>query len=289
MEVETPILSSTAVTDPHLHNIGLNFQRRNFFLHTSPEFPMKRLLAAGSGPIYQICKVFRDDEQGPVHSPEFTMLEWYRPGFDHWRLMDEMEALLAAVFTDHLPWKTPHRTCYRQAFIDACSIDPLAAEVPDLRDCCRRLSLEIPVGMSAENRDEWLDWLLTQRVTPSFPKDRVTFLYEFPASQAALARLDAEHPEVACRFEVLWGELELANGFYELADSREQRRRFEKDNQIRQQAGLPSVSPDEHLLAALEAGLPDCAGVALGLDRLLMVLLGAANIDEVLAFSVDRV
>ena len=251
---------------------------------------MKRLLAAGSGDIYQICKVFRDDELGRNHNPEFTMLEWYRQGFDHVQLMDEIQQLLVALFEKFNPQQAlPSfaRISYRQAFLDSLSTDPLTATASELKQCAVNHDIEVPVGMEDENKDMWLDWLMTQAVAPAFSSEAVTFVYDYPASQAALARLSDEDPRVAHRFEMYFGELELANGFYELTDAQQQRQRFTDENKRRRDQGMELMPVDEDLLAALESGMPDCAGVALGIDRLLMVLTGSKNIRDVLSFPLD--
>lgn len=292
LEVDTPVLSAAAITEPHLQSFYTRYLDQRYFLHTSPEFFMKRLLASGSGDIYQICKVFRDDEQGRHHNPEFSMLEWYRLGFDHHRLMDEMEQLLkqlADISFSKIHWHAVTRLSYQQAFIAAMGIDPLAANAGDIKQAAQQQGIEIPQGMNEDDKNMWLDWLMTQKIAPSFSKTGFTFLFDYPASQAALARVSKNDPRVAHRFEVFFGELELANGFYELTNAAEQRQRFETENMLRSQRGLKAVPIDENLLAALESGLPDCAGVAIGLDRLLMVLLGEIHISEVIGFSVDKV
>jgi lysyl-tRNA synthetase class 2 len=228
--------------------------------------------------------VFRDDEQGPVHNPEFSMLEWYRPGFDLSALMAEVESLIIALSPDSTP--SFARISYREAFERSAGFNPHSATAAVCRDCAARHGIETPVGLE-DNIDEWLDWLLTQRVLPSLPRQAYTFIYDYPASQCALARLgmNAQGDAVAQRFELLYGELELANGFFELQDASEQRARFEADNAVRSEMGLAPAILDERLLAALAHGLPETSGVALGLDRLLMVLSGADSIEDVLTFS----
>ena len=291
LEVETPVLSRAAITDPHLQSFSTQFLKQNYYLHTSPEFFMKRLLAAGSGDIYQICKVFRDDEQGRNHNAEFTLLEWYRLDYDHHRLMDELVELL-----DYLlqklslsPWPAPDKLTYQQAFLKYLNIDPLIASADDLQQAAQQKQIETPQGMVLDNKDMWLDWLMTQAIAPAFKTDRLTLLYDYPASQAALARISEQDNRVAHRFEVFAGELELANGFWELQDAREQRQRFEQENARRREQGLDEMPLDEFLLAALASGLPDCAGVALGIDRLLMVLLQEKQISDVLSFDFNQV
>ncbi len=285
LEVETPILSPAAITDPQLHSFKTRFRQQDYYLHTSPEFYMKRLLAAGVGNIFQLARVFRVDEQGPRHNPEFTLLEWYRTGFDHQRLMDEVEQLLGELLAKNL---TAGRMSYQQAFEQSLGIDPLEASVESLQACARQHQIETPVGMASASKDEWLDWLMVAAVAPALPENHPTFIYDYPASQAALAKLNPDDPRVAHRFELYWGELELANGFYELTDAAEQRQRFEQENRRRLQQGLPEMPIDELLLDALEAGMPDCAGVAVGIDRLMMILQGSNHINEVISFPTGK-
>lgn len=283
LEVETPIVSSAGSTDLHIDSLQTMFRGESHYLNTSPEYAMKRLLADYGEPIYQVCKVFRDDELGPNHNPEFSMLEWYRPGFDMHALMDEMQDLLACVLPQKLP--AVGRYSYRQVFEKYAGIDPHKASADDCRQCAIQHGIEQPVGLE-DDKDEWLDWLLTQRVVPSFDTDGFTFIYDYPKSQCALARLaeDEQGVQVASRFELFSGEVELANGFHELLSGAEQQQRFERENQRRFEAGKSMVKIDEYLLEALNHGLPDCSGVAMGLDRLLMIMCEKLSIDEVLAF-----
>jgi lysyl-tRNA synthetase class 2 len=289
LEVDTPALSSAGNPDPHLSSLRVEDAEAlpggPWYLQTSPELPMKRLLAADVGPIYQLCKVFRDGESGRRHNPEFTLLEWYRPGIGVEELMDELEVLLSTVLAPLRPVPKARRLSYRDAFREALDIDPLVADIDALRARARGLGLV--EGLEMATRDDWLDLLLSMNVCRGFG-DGPVFLFDYPATQAALARLRVDDPRVAQRFELFWGDLELANGFGELTDAAEQRARFQRDNARRRAVGVPEVAIDERLLAALEAGLPDCAGVALGVDRLLMVALGADSIDQVLAFAVNR-
>ncbi|MFB9847060.1 elongation factor P--(R)-beta-lysine ligase [Oceanisphaera arctica] len=289
LEVDTPTLASAGVTDVHLDNFETRFvgpgmaQGLALYLQTSPEFHMKRLLAEGCGAIYQICKAYRNEESGRLHNPEFTMLEWYRPGFDHHLLMDEMADLLQAV----LGGGAPTRLSYQQAFIDTLGVCPLTGSLDQLRAAGLGLGADDLMACE-EHRDTLLQLLFALGVEPRIGQREPCFVYHFPASQAALARISQQDARVAERFEVYFKGIELANGFHELSDSAEQRRRFEQDNQERIRRGLPTRPVDEYLLAALEAGLPDCAGVALGVDRLVMLALGAERLDQVIAFPVTR-
>ena len=292
LEVETPILSTAAATDQHLDSFETCYTGPGapngipLYLHTSPEFFMKRLLAAGSGPIYQLGRVFRQGEAGRRHNPEFTLLEWYRPGLDHFALMDELEALVAPILAARLN-APAERLSYREAFLRHAGIDPHLASLDELRVCAAHWGVQHDLG---SERDAWLDLILTHTVEPQLGRGRLTFLYAYPASQASLARLakDVSGTPVAERFELYCEGVELANGFHELADAGEQRRRFDADNAARVVHGLPPMPLDEHLLAALAHGLPDCAGVALGLDRLVMLAAGAPSLDGVLAFPLSR-
>jgi lysyl-tRNA synthetase class 2 len=290
LEVETPILSRHAVTDPRLHSLSTLYTGPGapaaglpLYLHTSPEFAMKRLLCAGSGPIYQIARVFRDGERGRRHNVEFTMLEWYRPGFDHHRLMDEVGELVCEILGVPAEWD---RITYGELFRERLGIDCHTATPAELSACAVTHGIDV-AGVDGLSRDEWLDLLLTHLLEPALGFERPLFLHDYPASQAALARLHGE-PPVAERFELYVRGVELANGYHELGDAAEQRRRFERDNAERRAAGLPEVIPDERLLAALESGLPPCAGVALGFDRLLMLAAGVDDIARVMAFTLER-
>ncbi len=290
MEVDTPVLSGAAITDPHLESFATRYtgpghaEGKPLYLHTSPEFPMKRLLAAGSGPIYQLCKVFREGEAGRRHNPEFTLLEWYRPGFDHHALMNEVAELVAPLLG--LDGKSVDKLSYREAFLRHADIDPLAVSLEELHSCAVGLGI---TGFDEEHdRDVWLDLILTHAVEPRLGRDGLCFIYDYPASQAALARLNPENPQVAERFELYYQGVELANGFHELASAEEQRKRFTAELEKRKRSGQPLVPIDERLLSALEAGFPPCSGVALGVDRLVMLALGAESINEVMAFTIEN-
>lgn len=288
LEVETPILSRGATVDPQIDSFVTRGER---WLQTSPEFPMKRLLAAGSGPIFQIARVFRIDEQGRHHNPEFTMLEWYRPGWDHHRLMDECDALLQALSVAREP---SLRVTYRDAFVRHAGLDPHATSIGDLDAACRQVIgplPEMPDNVEvdeAARRDFLLDLLMSHVVGPKLGRDLPEFLHDFPASQAALARIRQGDPPVAERFELFWRGIELANGFHELTDADEQQRRFEADRARRAREQRVAPPYDARLIAAMRHGLPDCAGVAVGLDRLLMLTLGLPHIGDTLAFDDER-
>lgn len=292
LEVETPVLSVAATPAPYLDSLTVAYHGPHappsgrLYLHTSPEFPMKRLLAAGSGSIYQLCRVFRDGEAGARHNPEFTLLEWYRVDFDLRQLIDEVEALLRSILAGVRELPQAEYWSYRALFQTYAGVDGLTADVGALRTCLERHGHRPPAGMPEDDPDPWRDLLLTHVIEPQLRG--LLFVTGYPASQALLARLEAGNPPVAARFECYLDGVELANGFHELTDVAEQQRRFERENTARAAAGRSPVPPDEYLLAALEAGLPDCSGVALGFDRLMMCAAGVARIDEVLAFGIAR-
>ena len=285
LEVETPLLCSTGVTDPSIEPLvvergeSLGAAR---YLQTSPEYAMKRLLAAGSGPVFQVARAFRDGEAGVRHNPEFTLLEWYRPGFDHHDLMREVAQLLSVCLGE-----LPVEYCsYRALFIDELGLDPFTAGLQALEARARET---LDVGALKGDRDLWLDLLMSHLLEPRLAARGVCFVYDYPPSQAALARIgQVDGVAVGHRFEVYVRGLELANGYWELADPAEQRQRFSAENRRRREHGMTERPLDEALLAALSAGLPDCAGVALGLDRLLMLVTGVDDIREVLAFDWER-
>jgi len=287
LEVETPLLASSPVTDLHLHALSCRYRGpgadggRELYLQTSPEFAMKRLLAADSGPIYEVCKAVRDGESGRMHNPEFTILEWYRTGWDHHQLMDEVDELLQLV----LGTPPGDRLTYGAVFQRHAGVDVFSVRDEKLVSRAEDLGVVEPADLE---RDDLLNLLLTHEVEPQLGRGRPTFVHDYPASQASLARVRPGDPPVAERFEVFSEGVELANGYHELRDPTEQRRRFEADNAARRAAGSPVVPIDERLLAALEHGLPDCAGVALGVDRLVMLAAGSSEISDVLAFPTDR-
>ncbi len=286
VEVETPVLSRYGTTDPAIESFTTRYEppgggAETLYLQTSPEFFMKRLLAAGSGPIYQLGRVFRNGEAGRRHNPEFTLLEWYRPGFTLEDLMDEVTALVASLLPEP-PARLDYR--YREAFERFAGVDPFVADTASLLDAVSDHGLDCPLS-EADGHDACLDFMLSHIVEPALPRDSLVFIYDFPATQASLARIEPGSPAVARRFEAWLGGRELANGFEELDDPDEQRRRFEHDNRLRRQRGQAQIPPDDCLLDALAAGLPECSGVALGVERLLMHLFGVDDIRQTMAFA----
>jgi len=289
LEVETPVLANSGVSDPHIASLTTRLASRGdrpCFLQTSPEYAMKRLLAAGAPDIYQIGKVFRDHEIGRLHQPEFTMVEWYR----HDATLDDMieETCSFILKVSETPQVGVDRFRYRDIFLDTCRLDPFATDAGRLADCAERMiaavtpDLRLRIGADA---NAWLDLLMSHVVMPGLAPDRLSVIHHFPASQAALARLDPAEPESAERFEIFLGGIELANGYRELTDAAEQRRRFDQDLAQRRAAGLARMEPDQALLAALEHGLPECSGVAVGFDRLVMTACGLEHIDQSVSFA----
>lgn len=292
LEVETPLLGLRGVTDPALQPFTtvFNWPGRSegdpLYLQTSPEFAMKRLLAAGSGSIYQLCKAFRNEESGRRHNPEFTLLEWYRVGFSLTDLMDEVEALISALASITL--RPPERISYVDAFIQYIGQHPLNASLTELARLAEARGLPEAASLCGNDRAVWLDLLFSCFVQPHLGRQRVTCVHHYPACLPSLARVCPADEQLVERVEVFLAAMELGNGFHELSDAEEQRRRFERDCRVRRLKNLPVPEPDERLLQALHAGLPDCSGMALGLDRLLMALSGSPSLDDVLAFPLDR-
>ncbi|MEP1469952.1 MAG: EF-P lysine aminoacylase EpmA [Halieaceae bacterium] len=285
LEVDTPLLCSSGVTDPALEPLLVE-QGRSLtearYLQTSPEYAMKRLLASGSGPIYQIAHAFRDDESGRRHNPEFTLLEWYRPNLDHHALMEEVAALVGGL----LAREGSKKYSYRELFAEFVAVDPFSATAAELEAAARKLT---DAGNLQGSREFWLDMLLTHAIEPALADLGMVFVYDYPAPQAALARIvEVDGVSVGQRFELYVDGVELANGYCELTDATEQRRRFEEDNRRRLVAGKRELPIDDNLLAAMASGLPDCSGVALGIDRLLMLKTGIDDIRRVQSFSWDR-
>jgi elongation factor P--(R)-beta-lysine ligase len=294
LEVDTPMVVNAPVTDVHIHSARVELgaeATHPFFLHTSPEYAMKRLLAAGSGDIYQICHVVRGFERGRLHNAEFTLIEWYRIGFTLDDLMSEVDALVRALLGPVATGRSSERISYRDAFLRELQLDPFTASMDELQRATGRLGF-LGATTAANNaqprRDELLELLMGTLVGAHLGVNALTFVYGYPATQAALARLDPHDPRTALRFELYCDGVELANGFHELASASEQRARFDQDIAERRRAALPAFAPDEFLLAALAHGLPECSGVALGFDRTLMLATGAKSIDAVLPFPTER-
>ncbi len=277
LEVETPVISMAGNTDPQISSIRT---REGGYLRTSPEFALKRLLSAGSGDIYELGRVFRAGESGRSHNPEFTLLEWYRTGFSHHQLMDEVASLIR--FCGHGKFDQWHeeRLTYQQLFLRHLDIDPLTADEQTLAQVASSHGItDIEL-----NRRQWLDMLISLVIQPQLPRECLTFIHDYPADQAALARVRDSTPVLAERFELYIGPCELANGYQELTDPDELQRRFEAENKQRGKCGQPRIELDTRLLAALRHGMPECAGVALGVDRLLMTLCDVETIADVIAF-----
>jgi lysyl-tRNA synthetase class 2 len=289
LEVDTPILSEAGNTEPNIESFSTTFSGhvdagvRERWLRTSPEFPLKRLLAAGIGDCYELGRVFRNGEAGRRHNPEFTMLEWYRVGWDHRRLMIETCSLVQGALQRVGRSANVVERSYRDWFLAELGLDPFTAAIESLQAPLAQIRIDCD-GLS---RDDWLDLLITHRLQPAFPRDRISLIHDFPATQCALAKIRAGDPPVAERFELYLGPYELANGYHELTDATEQRARFERDNQRRRARGQRELPIDERLLEVLPQ-MPACAGVALGVERLLMCLAQTDDIRDVLAFPFDR-
>ena len=289
LEVETPILSQAGVTDVHLSSVQAKRhvlgQQQTHYLQTSPEFAMKRLLASGSGPIYQICKVFRDDEHGRKHNSEFTMLEWYRPGFSLKELMFEVTDLLNLTLAQRFGEVRPTVLSYKHAFMDRLELNPLQATLSELKACCQRVGLTLDLG---DDRLGYIDLLFSHMVEPSLGFDTPVFMTDFPPELASLAktRVDEDGELVAARFELYIEGLELANAYDELADAEVLRGRFAADNQERKKLGLHVMPLDEYLLNALPQ-MPPCSGIALGIDRLLMIATQQMRLEKVITFPAE--
>lgn len=286
LEVETPILSVAGNTEPNIESFATQFSghvdagSRERWLRTSPEYPLKRLLAAGVGDCYELGRVFRNGEAGRRHNPEFSMLEWYRVGWDHRRLIEETIELVRDALALQGRRADVVARSYRDWFLAELGLDPFTASIEQLRAPLA----DVRIDGDGLGRDDWLDLLITHRLQPAFPRDRISVIHDFPATQCALARIRAGEPPLAERFELYLGPYELANGYHELNDAAEQRARFEHDNARRRARGQRELPLDERLLAALDA-MPACAGVALGIERLLMCLAGSDDIRDVLAFA----
>ncbi len=298
LEVDTPVLSAATVPDPFIESFHTRYlpltqtmAAEEYYLHTSPEFPMKRLLASGSGSIYQLAKVFRQGEAGRKHNPEFTLLEWYRVDWDHFQLMREVSSLLDLLLSPFIRLAETQFVTYEDVFQNTLAINPHTASHAELLACTARAGLSGVLDYN-EHRDRFLELLFSHIIEPQLGLHKqqscICLLYNYPASQASLARTAVHNGcQVAERFEIFVNGMELGNGFHELNDAAEQRARFIADNQFRKQAGQPEIPLDNHLLAALDS-LPDCAGVAIGLERLLMIMSGKQHINDVIAFPFER-
>jgi len=287
LEIDTPALSATAASDIQIESLEVRSSLHSvpLYLHTSPEFCMKRLLAAGYPDIYSICRVFRDGESGASHQPEFTMLEWYRLGFDLEAIVENTLDIISVALNDSQLRATASILNYHETFTRIAGVDPVNAPISDLADAAAADdALRSSIG---DERDDWLDLLLTLKIAPSFAPDRLTVLQHYPASQAALARICPADASVADRFEVFAGKLELANGYVELTDAGIQSSRFTADQSARQRRGHARRPLDESFLAALDSGLPACAGVAIGIERLQMILENTDDIRKVVAFPFE--
>ena len=288
MEVETPSVSRYPAIDQHLEvqtvKPGPHAQIR--YLISSPEYHMKRLLSAGSGSIFQVCKAFRQDEVGQRHNPEFTMIEWYRVDWDHWRLMDETEDLLQHL----LKCEKAERLSYRDAFLKFSDQDPFQLTTASFRKCCADNTLSAPDYLIDDGAtlDDRLNFLMGVLIEPCLGAKHPVFIYDYPASQANLSRINPKNKLLSERFELFFKGMELGNGFHELADAAEQASRFQKENRLREEAGKNPLPVDQSFLDGLASGLPDCAGIAMGFDRIVMLALDRASIDEVTPFSWDR-
>jgi elongation factor P--(R)-beta-lysine ligase len=290
LEVETPLLSHSSGTDPQLDFFTTEFNiaphQQTLFLQTSPEFAMKRLLAAGSGSIFQICKALRNGESGRFHNPEFTLLEWYRVGFTLFDLMDEITELIAFL---HPALNTAQRFSYQAIFERYTGLNPLIFEYSDY--CAYAVKQHFPEAISICGHDHaiWLDFLFSHSVQPHLGENALCMVYGYPACQSSLARINADNPNITDRVEIFINGVELGNGYYELTDAIEQEKRFDQEIELRKLRNQRTVVKDQRLIAALKTGLPECSGMAIGLDRLLMILSGRSHINEVLAFPVDSV
>lgn len=293
IEVDTPLLSNSTVTDVHLEPFVTHFnysadsdieQSVPLYAQTSPEFAMKRLLASGYGCCYQICKAFRHEQHGRFHNPEFTMLEWYRLGFDHFQLMDEVADLLAEI----LNCDKTDKISYQELFIREVAIDPLLTTKSELLALLAVRNMLSDWLVKEDNIDTLLQFVMSELIEPVIGKEFPCFVYNFPASQASLANISSKDERVAERFECYFKGIELANGFNELTDANQQESRFDQDNRLRGELGKDKRVIDKNFLSALAHGLPPCSGVALGIDRLLMLALEKNHIDSVISFNIEN-
>ena len=283
LEVETPALSRAGNSDPNISSISTDSSRKKY-LRTSPEYAMKRLLASGHRDIYEMGRVFRAGESGRYHNPEFTLLEWYRQGWNYLDLADEVIELIRVCGHGQFDDWPVNRVTYRELFQQETGLDPFYCNESELASCAiERGILSAPMG-----HNEWLDLLLSELIQPALPGEAFTVLHDFPPEQAALARIRPGNSPVAERFEIYLGQMELANGYQELTDAEEQLDRFQREAKLADSRGEERTALDMNLIAALNHGLPECSGVALGVDRLLMSYLKLDRIDAVLSFSAER-
>ncbi len=286
LEVDTPCLSQSTTPDPNIESFTTQFNNTRYFLHTSPEFPMKRLLASGSGAIYQICKVFRQGDAGRNHNPEFTLIEWYQPGMGYRELMEQVDQFVRLLLKDTLPLNETVALTYRQAFEQYAGFNPLATSREQLRTVISENNIQL--HEQTLTHDAYLDLIMSVIVQPNLPKDKPVFIYDYPATQAALANIRQGEDNVAERFELFINGIELANGYQELLDATEQQQRFENENKQRLAAGQQTIPIDAHLIEALQQGMLMVSGVALGLERVLMLAMGIDSIRDVIAFTTDK-
>ncbi len=292
LEVETPLLSYSSGTDPQLDFFTTDYcsypLQQTLYLQTSPEFAMKRLLAAGSGCIYQICKAFRNGESGRNHNPEFTMLEWYRVGFTLTQLMDEIAELIALLFKERASLNATQRINYQDLFFKYTGLDALLFNYDDYCAFALKSQSLDAIELCKTDHNAWLDFIFSHHIQPSLGKNALCMVYGYPACQSSLARINKDNSKVTDRVEIFINGIELGNGYYELTDAQEQNQRFDEEILVRQQNSRPVIVKNTHLIAALDAGLPECSGMAIGLDRLLMVLTSNKHIDDVIPFSLAR-
>ncbi len=292
LEVETPLLGSAIGTDPQLDFFKTSFKwspiKQTLFLQTSPEFAMKRLLAAGSGSIYQISKAFRNGESGRFHNPEFTMLEWYRVGYGLQELMAEVAELMQLLFDGIKPFQKVEKITYQAVFSQYTNLDPLIFSYEDYATYACANGISEAIAICGQDHASWLDFIFSHHIQPHLGWNSVCMVYGYPACFSSLARVNDQNNMVTERVELFIEGVELGNGYYELGDAKEQESRFDREIAVRNGLNRPETVKDSRLLSALEAGLPDCSGIAIGLDRILMLLSNSPSIDKVLSFSISR-
>ena len=292
LEVETPILSHSSGTDPQLDFFTSDYcsypLQQTLYLQTSPEFAMKRLLAAGSGSIYQICKAFRNGESGRTHNPEFSILEWYSVDLTLMQLMDEIADLIAVLFKDRYQLKSTQRISYQELFYKTTELDALLFNYEDYCTFAMQSQLPEAIALCKTDHNAWLDFIFSHHIQPSLGVNTLCMVYGYPACQSSLARINKDNPKVTDRVEIFIDGIELGNGYCELTDAQEQNQRFDQEILLRQENNRPTIVKNTQLIAALDSGLPECSGMAIGLDRLLMVLTKNNHIDDVIPYSLER-